>query len=102
MELLDEFSSGQRCHAETYDIGFHRRHVQCDPGQRCNSTGKHLRVLMIFHQTGTMVTQRIERPRRDDARLTEATPDLLLETTRPSDEVARAGQRRADRCAKGL
>src|SRR5262245_34317362 len=98
---LDGHRRGQLAgQLEEDDVGLDRRRIEADAGPAGQALGEPPSVGVILGQALHVVAKRVHAAGRDDAGLAHGAAHLLLAAPRLVDELARAGERRADRSAE--
>src|SRR5258705_62453 len=87
---------------EEHDVGLDRRRIEAHAGQAGQALGEPPGVGVILGQALHVVAERVHAASPDDAGLAHGAAHLLLASPRLVDELAGAGERRADRTAEPL
>src|SRR5262245_55620516 len=87
---------------EEDDVGLDRRRIEADTGQARQALGEPPSVGVILGQALHVMAKRVHAAGCDDAGLAHGAAHLLLAAPRLVDELARAGERRADRRPKPI
>src|SRR5262245_32447801 len=100
---LDGHRRGQLAgQLEEDDVGLDRRRIEADAGQAGQALGEPPSVGVILGQALHVMAKRVHATGSDDAGLAHRAAHLLLAPPRLVDELARAGERGADRRAEPL